>query len=79
MRIKTRKLGLAFVLVPASLLACNRPSSAGNYHEYRKFIWSCPTGKQLCRCTKGQTASICCFFELSCTCVKKIPECANAN
>ncbi len=80
MRTRTRKLGLAFILVPAALLACNRASLAGNYHEYRKFIWSCATGKRLCKCAnKRQTKSICCFVESICTCVKKIPDCANAD
>jgi len=49
--------------------AASTPQTGGaaNYHEYKKFDQSCPTGKVLCRChANPKERWNCCYPDKAC-------------
>jgi len=68
-------------LVFVSLLIVFAPSlqtnaGATNYHEYRKFDESCPTGEKLCGCPGNHKQRWnCCYLNQACRCIGGVLSC----
>jgi hypothetical protein len=73
-RASMKKLIFGFILV-VYVAGFSTLVGATNYHEYRKFDASCPTGTVRCGCAESHSPSICCYYVQACSCTGNVPRC----